>query len=333
MAPELEWTDAQGLPCSLRDLRGHPVVLAFFPSAWDPSRADSLERLNALLATLPGECVLVGAARDRLWFDAELQADERVRFPLLHDASTSPAWARRYGVDGQQATFVIDAQGVVRWRHVAVPGVQPSLAELAESVRALASHAGASRRELLVASFAVALTAAGFPQGAFAQPPEQRRLGHVESNATVLTVNGKQVRLDGDARLTVLDALRERLGLTGTKKGCDHGQCGACTIHLDGRRVNACLVLAKQAEGQRIDTIEGLARDGVLHPVQAAFVAHDGLQCGYCTPGQIMSAVACLKEGHAETPEAVSEWMSGNLCRCGAYVGIREAILDARRAL
>ncbi len=331
-APDLDWFDAHGLPCTLRDLRGHPVVLTFFPGEWDPARADHLRQINALLKSLPGGGALVGAAPDRFWFDAELGPDERFRLPLLHDASTSPFWARRYGVEGRQATFLIDAGGRVRWRHLAPPGVRPSLEALAESLWALARDGGLSRRELLFTAVAVAVTAAAAPTEASAQPAEPRRPARGEG-ATLLNVNGKDVRVDGDPRITVLDALRERLGLTGTKKGCDHGQCGACTIHLDGRRVNACLVLAKQAEGRRIVTIEGLAQDGVLHPVQAAFVAHDGLQCGYCTPGQIMSATACLQEGHAESPEMVAEWMSGNLCRCGAYVGIRAAVLDARRSL
>ena len=129
-----------------------------------------------------------------------------------------------------------------------------------------------------------------------------------------------------DRRTTLLAALREHLGLTGTKLGCDHGACGACTVHLDGRRVNSCLVLAVAADGRSITTIEGLATDGRLHPMQQAFVDHDALQCGYCTPGQIMSAVACVQEGHAGSDAAVREYMSGNLCRCGAYPNIVAAV-------
>ena len=146
------------------------------------------------------------------------------------------------------------------------------------------------------------------------------------------TVNGaaRSVELD-DPRVTLLDLLRERLDLTGTKKGCDRGQCGACTILVDGRRVNSCLALAVSYDGADIRTIEGLARGDHLHPVQAAFIAHDGFQCGFCTPGQIMSAVGLLAEGQAgDDPERVREGMSGNLCRCGAYAGITEAVLDAR---
>ena len=150
-----------------------------------------------------------------------------------------------------------------------------------------------------------------------------------------LTVNGvrRTVEVD-DPRVTLLDLLRDRLDLTGTKKGCDRGQCGACTVLLDGRRVNSCLALAVSHDGAEILTIEGLAEGEALHPVQAAFVEHDAFQCGFCTPGQIMSAVGLIREGQAGyDPERVREGMSGNLCRCGAYRGITEAVLDAQRSL
>jgi xanthine dehydrogenase YagT iron-sulfur-binding subunit len=151
------------------------------------------------------------------------------------------------------------------------------------------------------------------------------------SHSITLTVNGKrrEVELD-DPRVTLLDLLRERLHLTGTKKGCDRGQCGACTVHLDGRRINSCLTLALSCDGADVLTIEGVALGDALHPVQAAFIAHDGFQCGFCTPGQIMSAIGLIQEGQTgDDPERVREAMSGNLCRCGAYVGILEAVLDA----
>jgi xanthine dehydrogenase YagT iron-sulfur-binding subunit len=150
-----------------------------------------------------------------------------------------------------------------------------------------------------------------------------------------LTVNGvaHEIVLD-DPRVTLLDLLRERLDLTGTKKGCDRGQCGACTVLVDGRRINSCLALAVSCDGAEILTIEGLAEDGKLHPVQAAFIAHDGFQCGFCTPGQIMSAVGLLSEAEAtDDPERIREAMSGNLCRCGAYAGIVAAIQDAHGRL
>ena len=143
------------------------------------------------------------------------------------------------------------------------------------------------------------------------------------------TVNGEAVRLELDPRESLLDVLRERLGLTGAKKGCDQGQCGACTVLLDGRRVVSCLTPAVQAGGHEVTTIEGVARpDGTLHPLQQAFVDHDALQCGYCTPGQVMSGLACIAEGHARDDDQAREYLSGNLCRCGAYVGIVAAVRE-----
>ena len=142
-----------------------------------------------------------------------------------------------------------------------------------------------------------------------------------------LNVNGRDHALALDARVTLLDALREYLGLTGTKKGCNFGECGACTVHLDGRRVNACLVLAARAAGRNITTIEGIAGEGEsLHPVQQAFIDEDAFQCGFCTPGQIISAIACIEEGHTGSDAEIREWMSGNLCRCAAYLQIVAAI-------
>jgi xanthine dehydrogenase YagT iron-sulfur-binding subunit len=144
-----------------------------------------------------------------------------------------------------------------------------------------------------------------------------------------LRVNGRAHTLTLDPRATLLDALRERLGLTGTKKGCDRGECGACTVHVDGRRVNACMTLAIMQQGREITTIEGLTSRGGLHPVQAAFIEQDAFQCGYCTPGQIMSAVACIAEGHAGSDAEIREWMSGNLCRCSCYPQIVAAVRGA----
>ncbi|MEA2501388.1 MAG: xanthine dehydrogenase YagT iron-sulfur-binding subunit [Actinomycetota bacterium] len=149
------------------------------------------------------------------------------------------------------------------------------------------------------------------------------------SVAVRFSVNGASVRLTLDPRESLLDVLRERLGLSGTKKGCDQGQCGACTVHLDGRRVVSCLTPAVQVDGQAVVTIEGVAApDGTLHPLQQAFIDHDALQCGYCTPGQVMSGLACIAEGHTTSDDEIREYMSGNLCRCGAYVGIVAAIRE-----
>ncbi|QJW90760.1 (2Fe-2S)-binding protein [Spirosoma taeanense] len=153
----------------------------------------------------------------------------------------------------------------------------------------------------------------------------------VEQMPLRLTVNGKAQQISIEPRVTLLDLLREQLHLTGTKKGCDHGQCGACTVHVDGQRINSCLTLAMTTEGSNVTTIEGLADGDQLHPMQEAFIKHDGFQCGYCTPGQIMSAVACIREGHAHSPEEIREYMSGNICRCGAYANIVEAIMDVKK--
>jgi xanthine dehydrogenase YagT iron-sulfur-binding subunit len=155
------------------------------------------------------------------------------------------------------------------------------------------------------------------------------------SLALSLQINGQPTILQiDDPRITLLDLLRERLELTGAKKGCDRGQCGACTVLIDGRRINACLALAVSLDGASVTTIEGLADGEQLHPMQAAFINHDGFQCGFCTPGQIMSAVGLIAEGHAGAdPERIRELMSGNLCRCGAYCGITEAVLEAQQVL
>lgn len=149
--------------------------------------------------------------------------------------------------------------------------------------------------------------------------------------AVTLRVNGKSYSLQIEPRVTLLDALRERIGLTGSKNGCDRGQCGACTVLVDGRPINSCLALAIMYEDADITTIEGLAQGDELHPIQAAFIKHDGFQCGYCTPGQIMSAVALLAEGCPESDEEIRECMSGNICRCGAYPGIVAAVKEVRQ--
>jgi xanthine dehydrogenase YagT iron-sulfur-binding subunit len=148
-----------------------------------------------------------------------------------------------------------------------------------------------------------------------------------------LNVNGRDHQLAFDVRTSLLDLLRDHLELTGAKKGCDHGQCGACTVLIDGRRMLSCLMLAVAAAGRKVTTIEGLAANGDLHPMQQAFIDHDAFQCGYCTPGQIMSAVACVNEGHADNDADIREYMSGNLCRCAAYPNIVDAVKQARPAM
>lgn len=163
-------------------------------------------------------------------------------------------------------------------------------------------------------------------------PTDRRAVLGVGECAITLHINGQDRNLMVEPRQTLLDVLRERLSLTGTKKGCDHGQCGACTVHINGERWLSCLTLAVMQQGQRIVTIEGLSDEHVLHPLQQGFIDHDGFQCGFCTPGQIMSAVALLREGHARTEDEIREGMSGNICRCGAYNGILKAMVAVLEA-
>jgi xanthine dehydrogenase YagT iron-sulfur-binding subunit len=186
-----------------------------------------------------------------------------------------------------------------------------------------------SRRSFLSSLGAVGVAATAVP---IIAPAETTTAETIEGAIPVsLRVNGKQLDLEIDPRTTLLDCLRETISLTGTKKGCDHGQCGACTVHVNGRRINSCLTLAAMHQGDEITTIEGLGQPGDLHPMQASFVKHDGYQCGYCTSGQIMSAVALLKEKCGPSDADVKELMSGNICRCGAYPNIVAAIQDVRQ--
>jgi xanthine dehydrogenase YagT iron-sulfur-binding subunit len=188
-----------------------------------------------------------------------------------------------------------------------------------------------TRRELLTVAAVTggALVGGDFMPGTTPPANAQANVAAAGSVDVVLPVNGTEHRLALDPRTTLLDALREHLYLTGSKKGCGLGQCGACTVLMDGKRVKSCLLLAALVEGREITTIEGLAQGDQLHPLQAAFIERDAFQCGYCTPGQIMAGVACITEGHVGSPEEIREWMSGNLCRCGAYDHIVAAIQDA----
>jgi len=307
----------------LEELRGRTAVLAFVDE-WAPDEAIRAE-LRGLGA------VLVVFARKGAW---RFSPDDDVELWSPGGAAREEA-ARAYGVDGKPELIVLDDDGAVRFRG---PGGDASSlgAGLAAAGRALIASGPSftmTRRELLLASLAAGfglMLLDGRVHARPATPPTGAVSGEVE---ITLEVNGTPRSLRIEPRVTLLDALRERLGLTGSKKGCDHGQCGACTVLLDGRRVNSCLVLAIMTEGQKVTTIEGLARGDKLHPVQAAFIAEDGFQCGYCTPGQIMSAVALLAEGRARTDDEVREAMSGNLCRCGAYPGIVAAVQRARKAV
>jgi xanthine dehydrogenase YagT iron-sulfur-binding subunit len=189
-----------------------------------------------------------------------------------------------------------------------------------------------SRRNFLKQSTLITVAAMAPPVAlkAAEEQWDERLASAIENIPFNIEVNGSLHQAKIDPRVTLLDFLREHLQLTGTKKGCDYGQCGACTVHVDGQRINSCLTLAVMNDGRKVTTIEGLADGADLHPMQTAFIKHDGLQCGYCTPGQIMSAVACIKEGHADSDDEIREFMSGNICRCGAYPNIVAAIKEVK---
>lgn len=331
-----------------------PLILAF-SSDWRLC-GESAADLGAIRAELRGlGAVLVVLSSAGVWF---FRPDDDVeRFELTDDAIDAEIGrlAALYEVprsfDGTLAPviFVLDGGGHVRFAMRSPPGAPPMHATLAEAlasagrqiIAAPAASATVSRREwilgMVVAGFALAF-AEGCGRSRLtgtagaADATEARAPATDEAIDVVLNVNGGDHHLRIDSRVSLLDALRERLGLTGSKKGCDHGQCGACTVLVDGRRACACLMLAVMAQGRQIRTIEGLAHGDDLHPMQAAFLSLDGLQCGYCTPGQIMSAVSLVAEGHAHTDDEVREEMSGNICRCGAYPNIVAAVQLARKS-
>jgi xanthine dehydrogenase YagT iron-sulfur-binding subunit len=376
-APDFVLTEISGRSVTLSELRGQPVILAFYPPEWDPSRADQLAHFNWLVRQVPGvNAELLGISMDGMWCQLAFAGDS-VRVPLLADLDPNGAVAERYDVLGQQALFVVDAEGTIAWRHAGPAGMAPNAAELLAALEGLAMPASEaqsarvvprpdaargvnsakddiplppcaqprddaesssllmpSRREFVTTALAAALAFAAAPLVASAEPIAARLAEplHPEAAAASVTlrVNGRSVNMNIEPRVTLLDALREYAGLTGTKKGCDHGQCGACTVHVNGRRQLSCLTFAIMHQGDEITTVEGLANGEVLHPMQAAFITHDGFQCGYCTSGQIMSATALLKEPCGPSDADVKECMSGNICRCGAYPGIVAAIQDVR---
>ena len=323
------------------------LVVALAPNFDDP-REEVLEALRAELRGLGAALLLIGTEHS-FCFRPD---DELVEEPSTDELRL---WAiqlfRSHGVGpqalgpGMLLLGLLDDEGTLRWQTSRALDGDPSLA-LLEAAR-LAGRSALTpvraglmtRREVVLTSLIGALSLVLLDGCKRSQPQLPISSAQVSSlspapheREITLNVNGQDYRLSVEPRVSVLDALRERLGLTGTKKGCDHGQCGACTVLLDGRRVNACLLLAVMVGNRKLTTIEGLAGPNDLHPLQEAFVAHDALQCGYCTPGQIVSALGLLREKRATSADAIREHMSGNLCRCGAYPNIVKAIEAARDA-
>ena len=329
----------------LSDFRGSPVVLAFHGTEWDPARAEHIETYNRLIASLGGvagaRLLQIGGAGP--WRDLSF-TDAAFSLPVL---AADSAVAERYGVGSEPAVFVIDGGGVVRWSQVG-PISLANPADVARAISVVATpfvdghdearppneelRVGWTRRDFVATALAAAFALALRPVEAHAKRAAVYAPPASTTRSVTLTVNGRELSLSLEPRVTLLDALREYAGLTGSKKGCDHGQCGACTVHIDGRRELSCLTFAVMQEGRRITTIEGLASGDQLHPMQQAFITNDGFQCGYCTSGQIMSAVAVLGEPWGPTDDDVREAMSGNICRCGAYPGIVAAVQEVRRA-
>jgi xanthine dehydrogenase YagT iron-sulfur-binding subunit len=341
-APDFDEIDGAGRRVTLQEFRGSPIILAFSSTHWNPAAPEHIEGYNRLISRLRG---LAGASLLRVEHEGTWRAlafvDAQLTIPVIADGSAE--LARRYGVREGPAVFVIDAAGIVRWRHVAgEPLVLPdelafTASDAGEPQRARSAW---TRREFvattLAASFAIAFLPftrrAEMQAQTFASAPPAPG----DTIPVTLRLNGRDVTLQLEPRVTLLDALREYAGMPGTKKGCDHGQCGACTVHVDGRRVLSCLTFAVMQQGKAITTIEGLAGSvgaagDSLHPMQEAFLTHDGFQCGYCTPGQIMSASAVVKEPWGSDDADVREAMSGNICRCGAYTNIVAAIQEVRR--
>ena len=329
-----------GRALELAAFAGEPLVVAFFNGNQPFGPAGQLDRARAELRGLGAALLAVSA--NGLWcFRPDDETQILARSDEI-DAASVAALRAAFGLPGRvPALIILDPDGQVRLADVAA-GADADLDfaglvdRLAAAGRAVADARPAgftlTRRQLVLGSLVTAFAAGALSGCHRAAPPPALPATAADLEIT-LNVNGQARPVRIDPRTTLLDALRERLGLTGTKKGCDQGQCGACTVLMDGRRIKSCLTLAVAAEGPPLVTIEGLAQGEALHPMQAAFVAEDGFQCGYCTPGQILSAVGLLAEtGGADlSDDDVRERMSGNICRCGAYPNIVAAIQRARR--
>jgi xanthine dehydrogenase YagT iron-sulfur-binding subunit len=330
IAPYASWINADGANVCLTDYRGAPVVLAFLSTQWDPGRELQLELFNQIFSGSARNIEFVRISRNVGIIEATVEHEGLFEIPVFEGLDSDSQIARAFGVFGKDALILVDEEGYIAYKYQAESGMLPPADELMAALASIPKR-NVSRRQFVFTAVATLAAVMLLPKAeavVLDRPKIVAKSGPAKTYT--LNINGRNHQIPADSRITVLNALRDYLGMTGTKKGCDHGQCGACTVHLNGRRVNSCLILAAQAEGASIRTIEGLARGEELHPVQQAFIEHDGFQCGYCTPGQIMSAVACIQEGHTGSPEEIREWMSGNICRCGAYQGILESIQNAK---
>ena len=327
----------------LAGVLGSPAIVVIHAAGWDPATAEHVEMYNRLVGNLPGAAGarLVQLRTDGIWRSLAFD-DHTVALPVVPVVEDDDEIVRAFGVNGEPAVFVVDGEGLVRWRHV---GRRPAdavalgraLSDACTSTPSALTPGAArttwSRREFVATALGVAIALTLEPK--FARAESAAKAMERASSAAqpvTLNVNGKDITLQLEPRVSLLDALHEYAGMTGTKKGCDHGQCGACTVHLDGRRSLSCLTFAVMQQGKKITTIEGLAQGEELHPMQQAFITHDGFQCGYCTSGQIMAATAMVNEPWGLADSDVREAMSGNICRCGAYVGIVAAIQEVRQA-
>jgi xanthine dehydrogenase YagT iron-sulfur-binding subunit len=236
-------------------------------------------------------------------------------------------------IQSGRLAHIVGKWALLRMQRTAPAKWAPAMANRHPHSGTITPQSGPDRRSLLTGTVST-VAAPVLARAAQTEAPRAAPSANADRSVDVsLSVNNREHNVAVDVRTSLLDLLRERLGLTGAKKGCDHGQCGACTVLLDGRRVLSCLTLAVAAQGHNVTTIEGLANGGELHPMQQAFIDHDAFQCGYCTPGQIMSAVGCVNEGHAENDADIREYMSGNLCRCAAYPNIVDAVKQARSVM
>ena len=312
--------------------RGRPLIVAFTPDEWNPARAASSELYATLAAQFGAEIVDAGGDQ---W----------------HAFDSAGEVAAQFGVAGERAVFVLDENGAIAWQWRSRNGEEAAPGEVLAALEALQNDEkkGLSRRSFLAATLAASAVLALTANSSHAAPPRAggantppigavpnlsaaNAYAKTDTIPVTLRVNGQARTLQLEPRVALLDALREYMGLTGSKKGCDHGQCGACTVHVDGEAHLSCLTLAVRAQNHEITTIEGLGNGNDLHPMQLAFIENDAFQCGYCTPGQIMSATAMVKENRAQSDDEIREHMSGNLCRCAAYPNILAAVKAARDA-